>query len=84
MPCTLHVAWDIQLAAYDFGPDHPMSPVRVELTIELARAFGLFGRAGVSIEPPVAATDVQLQMVHIRRYIAAVRQAGGRTPTRPS
>ena len=80
MPCTLHVAWDIQLAAYDFGPDHPMSPVRVELTIELARAFGLFGRAGVSIEPPVAATDVQLQMVHIRRYIAAVRQAGGPDP----
>ncbi|MGO9143372.1 MAG: acetoin utilization protein AcuC, partial [Streptosporangiaceae bacterium] len=80
MPCTLHVAWDEGLTAYDFGADHPMAPIRVELTIELARAFGLFGRAGVSIEPPVAATDVQLQMVHIRRYIAAVRQAGGPDP----
>ena len=77
MPCTLHVAWDERLATYDFGAGHPMAPVRIELTIELARAFDLFGRAGVSVERPAPATDVQLQMVHIRRYMAAVRQAGG-------
>ena len=80
MPCTLHVAWDERLAAYDFGAGHPMAPVRMELTIELARAFGLFGRAGVSVERPAPATDVQLQMVHSRRYIAAVRRAGGPDP----
>ena len=40
--CTLHVAWDDRLARYDFGSWHPMAPVRVEMTMELARAFGVF------------------------------------------
>ena len=33
---------------YDFGSWHPMAPVRVEMTMELARAFGVFSAAGVS------------------------------------
>ncbi len=45
MACTLHVAWDGRLAGYDFGAGDPMAPARVELTIELARAFGLFAEA---------------------------------------
>ena len=50
MSCTLHVAWDDRLAGYDFGPAHPMAPVRLKLTIELARAFGLFHLDQVSLE----------------------------------
>jgi acetoin utilization protein AcuC len=80
VPCTLHVAWDERLAGYAFGPGHPMAPVRVELTIELARAFGLFAEAGVSVERPAPATDLQLEMVHLGRYIAAVRLASGPDP----
>ena len=26
MACTLHVAWDGRLAAYDFGTGHPTAP----------------------------------------------------------
>ena len=84
MACTLHVAWDDQLAGYDFGSGHPLAPVRVELTIELARAFGVFAAAGVSVERPAPATDGQLETVHLRRYIAAVRQAGGPEPGLPA
>jgi acetoin utilization protein AcuC len=76
MACTLHVAWDERLIGYDFGPGHPLAPVRVELTIELARAFGLFAEPGVTVERPVPATDAQLELVHDPRYIAAVRRAG--------
>jgi len=76
MNCTLHVAWDDRLAGYDFGAGHPMAPARVQLTIELARAFGLFSMPGVSVECPEAATDVDLETVHLQRYIAAVRHAG--------
>ena len=47
MTCTLHVSWDDRLVGYDFGPSHPMAPVRLKLTIELARAFGLFHLDGV-------------------------------------
>jgi acetoin utilization protein AcuC len=42
MTCTLHVAWDKKLTSYDFGPGHPLAPIRVELAVELAQAFGLF------------------------------------------
>jgi acetoin utilization protein AcuC len=38
MPCTLHLAWDERPAGCDFGPGRPLAPVRVELTVALARA----------------------------------------------
>jgi acetoin utilization protein AcuC len=80
MACTLHVAWDEAMTGYDFGPGHPLAPVRIELTIELARAFGLFAEAGVTVERPVPATDAELELVHDPRYIAAVRRAGSAQP----
>ncbi len=80
MTCTLYLAWDERLAAYDFGAGHPMAPVRVELAIELARAFGLFTLGGVSVECPVPATDAELELVHDPRYITAVRLASGLEP----
>ena len=80
MACTLHVAWDDRLTGYDFGPGHPMAPTRLELTIELARAFGLFAAAGVTVERPAPATDAELGLAHIQPYIAAVRRAGSPQP----
>jgi acetoin utilization protein AcuC len=80
MACTLQVAWDERLTGYDFGPSHPLAPVRVELTIELARAFGVLGEPWVSVERPAAATDSELELVHDPRYIAAVRLASEPRP----
>src|SRR5260370_40343401 len=80
MACTLYMAWDERLTGYDFGPSHPLAPVRVELTIALARAFGLLGEPGVTVEQPVPATDAELELVHDPRYIEAVRRAGGTSP----
>jgi acetoin utilization protein AcuC len=73
MACTLHVAWDERLARYDFGPAHPLAPVRVELTIALAREFGVLSAPGVTVAPPAAATDGVLELVHDPRYVVAVR-----------
>ena len=82
MTCTLHVAWDERLAGYDFGPGHPMAPIRLKLTMELARAFGLFGLDGVTVEVPAAATRAELELYHspvLHRRGAArrKRQAAG-------
>lgn len=33
--------WDEAVTGYDFGPDHPMDPVRLVLTRKLVDAFGL-------------------------------------------
>jgi acetoin utilization protein AcuC len=75
MSCTLHVAWDDRLTGYDFGPEHPMAPLRLKLTIELARAFGLFAHDGVWLRTPEPATDAELALVHDDLYIAMVKKA---------
>lgn len=80
MTCTLHVAWDDQLTGYNFGPGHPLAPIRVELTIELARMLGVLTARGVTVARPEPATDTELELVHDPRYIEAVRQAGGPEP----
>jgi acetoin utilization protein AcuC len=76
MTCTLHVAWDERLTEYDFGPGHPMAPVRVKLTMELALAFGVLDGGGVMVASPPAATVDELALVHDPGYIEMVRAAG--------
>ena len=73
MACTLHVAWDERLTGYDFGPGHPLAPVRVELTIALAEQFGVLAEPGVTVAAPAAASTAELELVHDPRYITAVR-----------
>jgi acetoin utilization protein AcuC len=73
MTCTLHVAWDDRLTSYDFGPGHPLAPVRVELTMALARAFGVLDAGGVTIGQPSPASQAELELVHDPQYIDAVR-----------
>jgi acetoin utilization protein AcuC len=80
MTCSLHVAWDERLTAYNFGEGHPLAPVRVELTIALARAFGVLDAEGVSVARPEPATDAELELIHDPEYITAVRAASGGRP----
>jgi acetoin utilization protein AcuC len=68
------VVWDDALLDYDLG-DHPLDPVRVELTIALARELGVLDRPGVSVEAPQPADDAALLRVHRPDYIAAVKAA---------
>jgi acetoin utilization protein AcuC len=77
MACTLHVSWDEKLTAYDFGPQHPLAPIRVKLTMELAAAFGVLSGDHVGMQAAPPASDAELELVHDPRYLAAVRYAGG-------
>ena len=70
------LVWDERLTGYDFGPGHPLAPVRVELTIALARELGVLTLPGVSVLAPVPAQTAELELVHDKDYIDAVRQAG--------
>jgi len=74
--CSLYVAWDDKLTEYDFGPGHPLAPVRVELTMRLARSLGVLTAPGVAVTAPTPATDADLELLHTPEYIAAVRRAG--------
>ena len=69
------VVWEDALCEYDFGPFHPMAPIRLELTHALARSAGLLERPGVEILAAPVASDAQLARVHDPEYIAAVKQA---------
>jgi acetoin utilization protein AcuC len=76
MSGSLAVEWDDALTQYDFGPGHPLAPVRVALTIELARQLGVLSAPSVTVLSPSPATDAELETAHDDDYIAAVRQAG--------
>ncbi len=69
------IVWDDVLTEYDFGPSHPLRPLRLELTMALAGQLGVLDRPGVSVRPPVSAGDDLLQLVHDPLYVAAVRRA---------
>ena len=67
------MVFEPDLVAYDFGSGHPMSPVRVDLTVRLALALGVVGDSGL---PVVAAPQVDpdlLARVHTPDYIDAVQ-----------
>jgi acetoin utilization protein AcuC len=68
------VVFDQTLTEYDFGPSHPMSPVRVDLTMRLARDLGVLDRLR-TVPAPMASDDL-IATVHEPRLIEAVMRAG--------
>ncbi len=73
MACRASAIWDEGYLSYDFG-EHPLSPVRLDLTVRLARELGVLDR--LEIVRPAAADERQLLEVHDADYLAAVRRAG--------
>ncbi|MCM0621710.1 acetoin utilization protein AcuC [Nocardioides bruguierae] len=69
--------FDDSLTRYNFGPGHPMSPLRVDLTMRLADELGLFSGPGAlqRVDAPVADDDL-VGTVHLVRLMNAVREAG--------
>ena len=71
---TTAVVWDESLLAYDMGA-HPLDPVRVELTMALARGLGILDRPAVRMLRPEPAGEADLTRVHRPDYLDAVRSA---------
>ncbi|YAL83768.1 acetoin utilization protein AcuC [Dermacoccaceae bacterium W4C1] len=71
------VYWDPALTRYNFGPGHPMNPVRLDLTARLADELGVFDNPEVQVLSPVLPDEHGdfLLSVHSPEYIAAVRRA---------
>ncbi len=72
MDCDTGAIWDEAYLAYDFG-EHPLNPIRLDLTVRLARELGVLER--LDITAPVPADEEQLLTVHDADYLAAVRTA---------
>lgn len=65
--------WDEAVTGYDFGPGHPMDPVRLALTRKLVESFGLDRE--VDVVAAKAAGESTLRLVHRQDYIGAVKAA---------
>jgi acetoin utilization protein AcuC len=74
-PTQTQVVWDQSFTSYDFGTDHPMNPLRLDLTARLCDAFGLFDGPDVEVVNPPVPPDEVLLTVHDAGYVAAVRRA---------
>jgi acetoin utilization protein AcuC len=70
--CRALTIWDEEFLGYDFG-DHPLNPIRLEFTIELARDLGVLDL--VDVQPPRPATGAELLQAHDADYLDAVRSA---------
>jgi acetoin utilization protein AcuC len=72
MACVATAVWDDGYLAYDFG-EHPLNPVRLDLTMRLARALGLLDE--LDVQRAVAADEQMLLAAHDAEYLDAVRLA---------
>ena len=75
MPSQARVVWDSSFTRYDFGPTHPMAPVRLDLTARLCEALGVLDAPGVEVVGADTATDALIETVHDADYVAAVKAA---------
>ena len=75
MPTQARVVWDASFTRYNFGPTHPMAPVRLDLTARLCEALGVFDVDGVEVVGAEVASDELLATVHDDDYVAAVKAA---------
>ncbi len=66
------VVFDEELTTYDFGESHPMAPVRLELTMQLAGELGILDE--LDVVGATAATDDELSLIHSASYIERVHK----------
>ncbi|WP_225752907.1 acetoin utilization protein AcuC [Actinotalea sp. Marseille-Q4924] len=78
------VVWSPALLGYDFGPGHPMTPVRLDLTFRLAAELGVLDADGVTLVGAEPASDEVLATAHDPAYVAAVQRASATGRPDPS
>src|ERR1700712_1134715 len=75
MSDSVSVVWDDSLLGYTMGGEHPMHPVRLDLTIRLAQSLGVLDRPRLEGVRPTPASVELLTLVHDPAYLEAVRRA---------
>ncbi len=60
---------------YDYGPMHPLKVIRLKLTYELIKAYGLLNLPSVQCIPTIPAREEDLTLFHTKDYIAILKMA---------
>jgi acetoin utilization protein AcuC len=62
---------------YDYGPTHPLRIIRLKLTYDLIKAYGLLNLPSVQFIPTIKAEEENLIAFHSEEYLDILRQADG-------
>ncbi|MGO8989490.1 MAG: acetoin utilization protein AcuC [bacterium] len=60
---------------YDYGPTHPLQVIRLKLTYDLIKAYGLLDLPSVQFVSTVKAEEKDLASYHSEEYLNILRQA---------
>lgn len=74
MSPRLAYVYSDEFLKYDFGPGHPLTPIRLKLTYELSRAKGLFDDQNITIVPPRVASKEEVRLFHSEEYTDLVKR----------
>ncbi|SDC73985.1 acetoin utilization protein AcuC [Geodermatophilus telluris] len=75
MSDAVAVVWDDALLGYTMGGDHPLHPVRLDLTMRLAEGLGVLASDRLEVVAPTPAGPDLLTLCHDPEYLEAVRRA---------
>ena len=67
------MVWTPQFLSYDLGDDHPLDPVRLDLTMRSPASWACM--EGVEPIVPEPAPDDEIQRIHVPAYLSAVKSA---------
>ncbi|MHA6793694.1 acetoin utilization protein AcuC [Pseudonocardia bannensis] len=67
------VVWTPDFLSYQLSDDHPLNPVRLDLTMRLAGELGVLDEIKTLVPDP--ASDDELMRVHAPSYLTAVKSA---------
>ncbi len=59
---------------YDYGPTHPLRIIRLKLTYDLIKAYGLLDLPSVQFIPTIKAEEKELTVFHSEEYLSLLRQ----------
>jgi len=63
------------LMSYDFGPHHPLKPIRLKLAVELSKSMGVLGSSGASLVEPIKADVQDILLFHTREYVDLIERS---------
>lgn len=59
---------------YNFGSEHPLRPIRLELTYKLMKLMGLLDNPRLKIVQPKMATPEEIYLAHHKEYVDLVKK----------
>lgn len=79
MACRSAFVYSSEYLRYKLSPEHPLNPIRLDLTDTLVETAGLLLPPEVWKEPPRAATEDELLLAHDLPYVERVRELSSST-----